>query len=153
MTAPTPEASPGLAAVRAWCGWHVAPSKVETLEVEGVGGRVLLLPSLHVEAVSEIRNEAGSVVTGWRARRNGVVRGCWREHDLYSVDVTHGYDALPDELVAIVARLDAEGVGSRRVASQSAGPFAQTFGASVDLESQPLSTRAVIARYALPPRP
>lgn len=153
MSSPAPEVTPGLAAVRAWCGWHIAPKRAETLEVEGQGGRVLLLPSLHVEAVSEIRNEATTVITGYKARSNGVVRGCWREHDLYSVTLTHGYEEMPAELLAIVNRLDAEGVGARAASSQSTGPFAQSFGSSTDLESQPVSARAVIARYALPPRP
>lgn len=143
----------GLDAIRSWCGWHVAPSATETIEVEGDGGRVILLPSLHVTDVSEIRNEAGDVVSDYKWRRNGVVRGCWASEDLYAFDITHGYETMPTELQAIVDRIDADGVGARQASSETSGPFSRGFGGSTDLEAQPLSVRAVIARYALPPRP
>lgn len=144
----------GLDAVRAWCGWHIAPSQTETVEVEVDGGRVVLLPSLKVTAVSEVRNEDGDVVdpTSYKWRSNGVVRGYWCRDDLYAFDITHGYADMPSELQAIIDQLDADGVGARQATSEGAGPFSRSFG-STDLESQPLSVRAVIARYALPPRP
>lgn len=147
---PTP-APPGLAAVRSWCGWHVAPSVTETLSVESGGGRTLLLPSLHVTAVTEIRDESGEIVTGWKWRANGIIRGAWRCEELYEVDVTHGYDAMPDELQVVVDRLEADGT-DRRATSITRGPFSETYGAA-DLESQPITTRAIIGRYRLPSRP
>lgn len=109
---PPPE--PGTAAeeaVRSACGWHIAPSVTETVKVEGDGSRVLLLPTLHLTAVTEIRDEAGEVVSGYRIRENGIVRGrVWRNDELYSLDITHGYDAWPPELQEIIERLgDAAG--------------------------------------------
>lgn len=139
----------GISAVVAYCGWHIAPSISETLQVEGDGGRVLLLPSLHVTNVTEVRDESGNVVTGWKARRNGVLRGCWKAEELYEVDVTHGYDAMPDEVEEIIAKLDAEGIGVGAVRVTVSGPFSQTY----DLSSQPITVRSVLDRYKLPPRP
>lgn len=152
MSSSTPEESAGLAAVRAWCGWHIAPSKTETVRVEGDGGRVMLLPSLHVTDVDEITNEAGSPVTSYKWRENGILRGWWACHDLYSVRLTHGYETLPSELTEVINQIDAAGVGTRSLASKSVGPFSESYGAA-DLEAQPLSVRSIIARYALPSRP
>lgn len=151
MSSPAPEVTPGLAAVRLWCGWHIAPSKTETVKVEGEGGRVLLLPSLHVTSTTAVRDESGNAVTGWKVRENGIARGSWRCEELYEFDIVHGYAEIPTELLGIIADLDAGGVGSAKK-SESAGPFSVTYG-SADLESQPLSVRAIISRYKLPPRP
>lgn len=151
MSSPAPEATPGIAAVRSWCGWHVGPSVTETLSVEAVGGRVLVLPSLHVTEVTAIRDEDGNEVTGWKSRENGIVRGCWRAEHLYEVDLTHGYDEFPSELLSIVGRLDAEQL-DRVPTSITRGPFSESYG-TADLESQPLTTRVIIGRYRLPSRP
>lgn len=150
MTSPAPEATPGLAAVRSWCGWHIAPSVTETVKVEAEGGSVVLLPSLHVTDVTAARDESGRAVTNYKWRENGIVRGSWRRDELYAFDVVHGFDEMPTELQAIIDQIDADGVGSRQPSAEGAGPFSRTFGAS-DLESQPISVRAVIARYKLNP--
>lgn len=152
MSSPALEESAGLAAVRAWCGWHIAPNRTEVVQVEGDGGRVLLLPSLLVTDVETITDEAGSDVTSFKWRANGVVRGWWRRHDLYSVTLTHGYETLPSELTEVINQINTDGVGSRVLSGKSVGPFSESYG-SADLESQPLSVRSIIARYALPSRP
>ena len=36
------------AAVRAYCGWHIAPSLSETLVLDGTGARAFILPTLHL---------------------------------------------------------------------------------------------------------
>jgi len=150
MTSPAPETSPGLAAVRAWCGWHIAPSKTETVKVEGGGGRVLLLPSLHVTNCTAVRDESGNAVTGWKVRENGIARGSWRDEELYEFDITHGYDQMPAELLGIVADLDSNGVGAV-VKSKAIGPFSESYGS--DLALQPITTQAIVARYRIPPSP
>lgn len=148
---PVPEPiTVGEAAVRSWCGWHVAPRVSETVSLEGDGGRVLLLPSLLVADVTEIRGESGEVQSGYKWRPNGVLRGCWTNEELYEVDFVHGYVIMPIELQAIIDDIDAAGLG-KSVKRQSAGPFLLEFGA--DLDAQPISVRSVIDRYKLPPRP
>lgn len=150
MSTPAPEITPGLAAVRSWCGWHVGPSVTETLRVESTGGRVLLLPSLHVTDVTAIRDESGTLVEGYKWRENGIIRGSWRCEELYEIDLTHGFETFPTELLGVVGRLDADGSG-RVLASKGIGPFSESY--ATDLEAQPLSTRAIIGRYRLPSRP
>lgn len=62
------------AAIRRYCGWHVAPSVTRTIRLDGHGGDSLLLPSKHVTALSSLKldgvehvqdarfGEAGSLV-------------------------------------------------------------------------------------------
>lgn len=62
------------AAIRRYCGWHVAPSVTRTIRLDGHGGDSLLLPSKHVTALSSLKldgvehvqdarfSEAGSLV-------------------------------------------------------------------------------------------
>jgi hypothetical protein len=143
----------GIDTVKAYCGWHVAPSLSETVKVEGDGSRVLLLPSLHVTGVSEVRDEDNTVVTGWKVRENGVARGCWTPETLYSFDITHGYEEMPGEVAEIVADLDAR--------SGSAGAFAQVGQVryATGSDGAPIggalttAQKAVLDRYKLPPRP
>lgn len=150
MSSPAPEVTPGLAAVRSWCGWHIAPSRPETVKVESEGGRVILLPSLFVTDCTEVRKEDDAAVTGWKVRQNGVARGHWAAEVEYAFDIVHGYEDMPQELLSIIAELDS-GVGPA-VASHSAGPFSETYRSS-NLEDQPISVRAVVSRYRLLARP
>ena len=140
----------GIDAVRSYCGWLIAPSTPATLKAEGDGGRVLLLPSLHITEVTEIRDEDGNAVTDAKVRENGVARRCWWANEvLYEFDVVHGYETMPPELQEIIDKLDAEGIGAAALRSKTIGPFSESY----DLASQPLSVRAILDRYRLPPRP
>ena len=40
------------AAVRGYCGWHVAPEVEQTITLDGTGGPTLVLPSLLVKAIT-----------------------------------------------------------------------------------------------------
>lgn len=151
MPVPDPTTA-GEAAVRAWCGWHVAPSATETIQVDSDGARVALLPSLLVTGISEVRDEDGAIVdaSSYRWRKNGVVRGQWACGVLYEFDITHGYDEMPLELQDVIDKIDADGLeAGAAVQSRTVGPFSETY----DLSSAPLSVKAVLDRYKLPPRP
>lgn len=81
------------AAIRKYCGWHVAPSVTRTVRLDGHGGDSLLLPSKHVTALSSLKldgvehvqdarfSEAGSLVLV-----NGatflICRGVWERPSL-----------------------------------------------------------------------
>lgn len=136
-------------AIRAEAGWHIAPTVAETVEVETGGGTVALLPSLHVVNVTAVRDLDGRVLDGWRvSKSSGVLRrtsGRWP--DVIEVDLEHGYDQCPPELLPVVAEraqrgkagiVRQENLGSRSIS------LAQT--------DDPVSSE-VLARYALPPRP
>ena len=43
-----------LAAVRHWCGWHIAPVQTVELTLDGPGGKLLVLPTLNVRSVTRV---------------------------------------------------------------------------------------------------
>src|SRR6188768_527783 len=86
-------------AVHDFCGWHIAPSRTETVTLSGTATRNLLLPSLHVTAVTSVTVDGVPQVEGvdydvhsegYLTRRN---RGWW-VGDVIVVTFTHGY-AIP----------------------------------------------------------
>lgn len=117
-----------LAAIQAYCGWHVAPSRSETLVLDGSGATVQLLPSLHVTeitAVTDYTTEVDVAELEWSAAGfmrhpswlwTGRLRGV-------SVTLTHGFAAMPDDLAGVILSLSAITIGS---GSQTAGPFTIT---------------------------
>lgn len=133
--------------VRDECGWHIAPSAMESVRVRG-GSRVVLLPSLHVTDVASVVDGDGVAVTGWDWFENGVLElpsGVFPR--VVSVTFTHGYASCPRALLPIVAeRASAQAAG--RIKSEALA------GRSVSLEGgyDPV-TAPVLARYKLPTRP
>lgn len=86
-----------LVAARRFCGWHVSPSKAETVVVDGPGGRVLSLPTLNLTAVASV-TELGAAVdvsTLDRSRAKGTLTkqyGYWSGRDgSISATITHGF--------------------------------------------------------------
>jgi hypothetical protein len=133
-------------AVRAECGWHIAPEVNETARVRG-GSRILLLPTLKLTGVTSITDTDGNAVTGWEWFESGVV-----ELDFGSfprvviVSFRHGYPACPAELLPVIAER-AVAQSSGRIRSESAG------GVSVSMETgdDPTGT-STLARYRIPGR-
>lgn len=112
------------ALVREYCGWHIAPSRTETLTLNCEGGMVAL-PSLHVTDVSRVVC-AGVDVGDTTWERNGLLFariaypfGDYRYGDAatlrdnyalggtqpVTVTFTHGYDQPPSSIAAIIASL------------------------------------------------
>lgn len=108
------------AAIRRWCGWHIAPVLTQTFTVDGPGTNVLMLPTgrlVDLTALSEIHRTdtvtlSVTPVTGdvdWS--HNGYVYrsgGHRFTNRLRGVQVTisHGYDDVTD-LALIVSELAA----------------------------------------------
>lgn len=101
-------------AVRRYCRWHVTPIIEETVVLDGNGGSVLKLPSMHVVDVLEVKI-GGNVVPAdqYAWSEVGLIElhgrlGCWaRFPQVYrSVEVTlqHGYHTAPD-LTAIASQV------------------------------------------------
>lgn len=95
-------------AVRTHCGWHIAESVTESVTVDGSGGTILTLPSLHVTALNSVTENGATVdvsavewsaagflkrATPWTSALRGVVAG-----------ITHGYTPVPAEVKDIVLR-------------------------------------------------
>jgi hypothetical protein len=120
-------------------GWHVAPSRDETLTVDGPSAgdlKRMVLPSRYVTVVTEVRDVSGDtpvVITGWRltSAREGVLYhpSGWGQGQ-YEVDVTHGYELTPPDLLPQAVRLYAMIQRDPSVVSESAGPFSVTLRSS-----------------------
>jgi hypothetical protein len=111
------------AAVRRYCGWHIAPTYTETIVLDGPGGHVLTLPTLHVTALGPVTENGAvlveytpSVTTGvfeW-STIGTVRRTCGRWTDRYravSVTMTHGFDSAPD-VAQIIMQVVAQALSS-----------------------------------------
>lgn len=132
--------------VRAECGWHIAPPVTETLKIRTYGS-VILLPSLHVTAVTSVTDSAGTLVTGWELFEGGILEFFTDTPAYVTVTFTHGYPVCPKELLPIIAE---------RAVSQASGRIKSEAlaGRSVSLEGgyDPAAS-AVLARYKLNGRP
>lgn len=156
-------------AVRDYCGWHVAPSVTETVTYDGPAGRVLLLRSLHVTELTEIRQldtaDAGLTweyltvdPTLYTWSTDGRVKcsgdGWWTSrYQGLQVDLTHGFDPVPANVRLVVlsavartmqspAGVVREQVGNVAVTYTQTGVNQSTF-ALLDVE------RAALNRYVL----
>lgn len=144
------------ALVRAFCGWHISPSRTETVVVRGRGGNLLLLPSLHVTAIESITDGETTLVVDdnyfWTV--GGVVTnlGSWGFEDI-TIEMTHGYaaDALPKEITAVaqaVAQRAMTNPGS--LVQETAGPFSTRYagsGATLELLG---SEKEILRPYRIP---
>lgn len=150
------------ALVRSYCGWHIAPQRTDVqVTLPASTSPVLVLPSLHVSAVTSVTqdgvtvdpadyswSEAGVLTrTGWAWTTSPVV-----------VTFTHGYAEVPAEVSAVVkavAQRAVDNPGSRP--REQAGPFADTYS-QVGFNQAPAialldAEKAALDHYRLPPRP
>lgn len=105
------------AAIRRYCGWHVAGPHTETLTLDGPGGDELVLPTLHLRALSSLVERGVTLVDGvdyeWSAK--GTVRrltGCWTaRYRALDVTMNHGFDDAAD-LTQIVQQVVANAIAS-----------------------------------------
>lgn len=145
--------------VRDFCGWHIAPSRTETLTVDGPGSRWLVLPTLRLTAVTSVTEDGALVDAGdytwsaygvltrtygsWTRRRSGIV-----------VVFVHGFDAVPPPVVAVtraLAQRATDNAGS--AARQQAGPFSMQYSGDGAVMGLLEGEKAALGRYRLPPRP
>jgi hypothetical protein len=161
MTTTTPEADVALATVVAYCGWHIAPSVTEDVTLDGTTSTVLRLPTLHLTSLDTLTisgvvvdvddttavqwSEAGYLrcSSGFGALLRGVVVG-----------ITHGYDAMPLDVQAVI-----DGLASR--AAFPSSPYVQVGQVRVatDASGMPIGgtltsvEQMTLDRYRLPPYP
>lgn len=99
--------------IRSEAGWHIAPARTETVYVDSPGGQSLLLPTLRLNTVAEVRDVTtdalGSLVTGYRVAPTESFRGGVLEHPggwprgVLKVTINHGYDSIPADLLPVAA--------------------------------------------------
>lgn len=121
------------AAVQRVAGWHIAPVVTETLTLDSDGGPTLVLPSLKVVSVTAVRNvtdpDAPVTLEGWRLRRASMTlrRACGWPCGTLEVDLEHGYEACPPDLLPVIASVAKAGLTDQTLASKSVGPFAESY--------------------------
>ncbi len=149
------------AVVRSYCGWHIAPARTEDITVDGEGGTVQVLPSLHVTEVTAVVDDDATVdADDYTTRTYGVLErhyGNWGQRKIV-VSLTHGYTEAPAEVAGIV-----QSVAQRAVQNPGSlvrtqdGPFSDTYSQTGFNQSLPLALldaeKAILDRYKLPPRP
>lgn len=163
-----PENHPGLQplldgatrAIRRYCGWHVGLPYTETITLDGPGGHLLILPTLHVTAVNSITESGTALVADddyeWSA--NGEIArvgSCWPSRfRSVVVDATHGFDDVSD-LKQVIQQVVALAVSSPMGATrQQAGAFAASWATTAPGVSGGLSLlerdMAILNQYRLP---
>jgi hypothetical protein len=156
------------ATVRAYCGWHIAPVKDETLTLDGPGTGTLMLPSLHVlDVLSITEDEILLTPLDYAWSQAGMVRrfasGCWQvdrqprwtgNFRAVVVEITHGFTDWPPDVLVVIDRLVARAVSGAGVLSQ-VGAVSYATGQDGLPLSDTLSSAdtAPLARYLLPFRP
>ena len=149
------------AAVRAYCGWHVAPSKTETVTVD-VDSPSVLLPSLHVTAVSSVRAEGNPVgADRFEWSQTGILWLNARGFRRVEVEMTHGYDVdstagvlLSSIVLATAARAKSSPSGLMRAqVGQVSETYSQTAHNQAGGVALLTSEKNLLAPYRLPSRP
>lgn len=120
------------AAIRRECGWHVAPAIDQTLVVDSYGGRILHLPTKHINSLESITVD-GQDVTGqadWS--QSGVIQlrqGQWPDRPrAVTVALNHGYPAeeVP-EILELMRSLAKRARTQPGLASQSVNGATATY--------------------------
>lgn len=145
--------------IRREAGWHIAPQITETLTVESDGGRVLMLPTMHLASVTAVRqlNDDGTTtaLTDWRGHvtpqfKAGIlVRSIgWPLGAVLEVDVVHGYETTPKSLLPVLAARCQGFSKDGTVRQESLGSRSVSYG---NIEG--VGSGSVLAHFKLPGRP
>ena len=144
------------AAIRAWCGWHVAPVLDCTITLDGEAGDIWL-PTNALASVTSAK-VGGEDVTVTGSNRRGRVRLAHKACGLGNVEVgyTAGYDvaACPDLMGVVVQRVMASvAMTTYGVSQETAGGVSISYSGSAlsDLGSAflPDSVKAALSTYRL----
>lgn len=102
-------AEAALAAARRYCGWVVAPSTSEDAIIDGPGGRMLSLRTLHLNTITAVIEDDVVLdvadlrwsATGAVFKKDGRRWSC--NPGAITVTMEHGYDDAPDFDAAVAA--------------------------------------------------
>lgn len=120
--------------IRAYCGWHIAPSETHTVILDGKGGTTLFLPSLHVTAIVEIVADGVTLpASAYEWSEFGAVDrvgGYWpRKYRSIEVEFTHGYPTCPLEVREFLKQLAETGAGQAPMTRAAVGQVVVTYAA------------------------
>jgi hypothetical protein len=148
------------AAVRGYCGWHIAPEQADTLTLDGVPERVLLLPTLLVTAVSAVTLDCAALDPAtyqWSAGGRLYRAGGWGyRYRSVEVALTHGYAVTPDDVRSAVLSVAARhAVNPEGLKALTVGGIARTYAnvgpSDAGVGLSPLE-ESVLARYRIQDR-
>lgn len=141
-----------VARLRREAGWHIAPARIETVTVDGSDTRLLVLPTLELTNVTEVRDvtvlASPTVVPDWRAARAGMLRrpGGWpRGFRSVAADITHGYEDCPPDLLPVIATLCRLSTTDGEVSQEALGSWSVTLR-----ESLPADQAETLQAYSIP---
>lgn len=146
------------AEVRAYCGWHVAPSRRESITLDGDDSGVLLLPTLRMTALHSLSVRGASVnvddelVVEWST--SGVVRCSTRTASMRGVvvELTHGFDDWPLEVLSVIDRLTQRALDDPGALVQVGAVRYATSSDGLPIVGLTELDKLVIDRYRLPSR-
>ncbi len=120
-------------AVRSHCGWDLS-RETRTFTVDGAGGVVLTLPTLHLVSVSAVRidglplNLAVPPMPIVHPRGQLIWAGSWPANAVIEVDAVHGYDEIPDVIRLVTLTIAARIVNNPdSVRTASVGSVTRTY--------------------------
>lgn len=137
------------ASIRRHCQWHIAPEITQTVRVRTGGADVAWLPTLALVEVVEIRDtRTGQVLAlpWWDVPGFGLETiGRWPE--LIDVEMKHGFNSVPAELLPVIATRARESA-TGRIRSESLGGRGIALATDSDT-----SANATLAALTIPRRP
>jgi hypothetical protein len=119
-----------VATVRKAVMWHIAPirSETHTFDVPRMS-RKILLPTAKLISVDQVRGRGDEILAAdyEASTQMSIVKrlnGFWPEgYDVVEVDMTHGYDTVPEDLLTIVAAVAATTRRDQAVREAVAGTY------------------------------
>ncbi|MDO4791843.1 MAG: hypothetical protein Q3999_05110 [Buchananella hordeovulneris] len=123
------------AAIRAICGWHVAPVLTETQVLDGTGGALMYVHSGHIRSVTSLVVDGVQLVEGrdfgWS--QLGMIelyggRRFPRRFRSVSITLEHGHDQAPDLTGLVLQKVLAALASPMGATSEQAGQMAVRWG-------------------------
>jgi hypothetical protein len=139
-----------------YLGWHVAPIVEDaTIRVYSSGGPTIVLPTLRVSGVASVTEVRDSTVmtdyylAGHVNDLQVLERNCgaW-PRGWYDVELTHGYDAPPKDLLKAVEAVCQLAAVDPAVAAESIDDYMVRYRS--ELPDAVSTVSGAIARYGLP---
>ncbi|GJF04957.1 hypothetical protein [Pseudonocardia sp. D17] len=140
--------------VRAYCGWSISAVDHEEVTLDGLGGRVLTVPCLHLTAVHEVVDVSADddwPITDYRWSGMGALyRAAGWPRGFRTVQVTYsgGYEVAPPEVAAVVCGLAGRASIPAGVASMTVGSQTVTW-AGTNGPTMNQSEERVLDRYRI----
>lgn len=143
-----PVIAQAVAAIRAYCGWHISPRQEKKITVTGYSS-VIHLPSMHAEVVKiEALDFAGNprIVERYMAFPDGRIHLQHAVGPYVRVTYLSGWDEFPADLYGIVAHL----AGIVRQGGKITSEALSGHSVSFDTRASGVVVDPILDRYKIP---